>query len=708
MGQKSEPIAEAHRSKEKNKIRTRVSPGKDKINMIIFKISTAIDIENHYDHPLDSYSERTKIRSATSAYNSQKNNTLFFVSEICDGDLEITAITDAVKDFERKKENFITLLSETIGCQVSEVSCREETVKFLNSTMSDASHASFLCHEEREKIEEMFGIKQIENACRRDRIDFDEALIESASKEEIVDEVSKYMFSETLIPEIDRIYTARKRSRVYGNPVQYLVQTSDRDTRKAVYRALIKALYANNRIALKRYFFTDIFGDEDFQISSLKSIYKASRGGCVVIRYTPVGSEENENYVNGNAAVVDKISAVIKEFKNDVLTIFCVPRDAGTAIRDFYQGLSDVSVIEIVEETAGGEKAANYLKMRCKKSSVNPDKKLFAAVEPGKFYTPAELDDIFGNWLNNKLKTVYYPEYKGISTARAAVVKSSPKGSAYEELMSMTGLDEAKRVITDALNYFKAQKLFQEKGFKNDRPSMNMIFTGDPGTAKTTVARLFARIMADNGLLSGGQLIEVGRADLVAKYVGHTAKNVKEKFRRAKGGVLFCDEIYSLVDDRRGSFGDEAISTMVQEMENHRDDVVVILAGYRDKMEHFLETNPGLRSRIAFHVPFANYNVDELLDISKFIAEKKGLTLSDDAMEKLGEIYRRTCSAKDFGNGRFVRNCIEMAKMRLATRLLGMDIDSLTQKQCTTLTKDDIEAPRIGDAERSATIGFTA
>ena len=235
-----------------------------------------------------------------------------------------------------------------------------------------------------------------------------------------------------------------------------------------------------------------------------------------------------------------------------------------------------------------------------------------------------------------------------------------------------------------------------------------MIFTGDPGTAKTTVARLFARIMADNGLLSRGHLVEVGRADLVAKYVGHTAKNVKEKFSLARGGVLFCDEIYSLVDDRRGSFGDEAISTMVQEMENHREDVVVILAGYRDKMEQFLDTNPGLRSRIAFHVPFANYNVDELLEISKFIAQKKGLTLSLDAAEKLGEIYRRTCSAKDFGNGRFVRNCIEKAKMNMATRLMSMDIETLTDKQCTTLTKDDIEAPRIGDAERSKTIGFSA
>ena len=676
--------------------------------MIIFKISSAIEDTNRFDIELDSYSKHTKVRAATSKFNRQNESTLFFVSESVDEGLNITAITDTVKGFEKKKSDFLACLSETIGYKVSEVSCSEETVKYLNSSISEACHSSFLCHEERDKLNDMFGLKQIENACRHDRLEFDEALIEEASKEDVINEVSDFMFSETLIPEIDRIFTARKRSRVYGNPVQYLVQTSDRDTRKTVYRALLKSLYSNKRIALKRYFYTDIFGDQDFQITSLKSIYKASRGGCVVIRYTPVGSEENENYAGGNAAAVDKIAEIIKEFKNDVLTIFCIPNDAGTAKKDFYQELGNVSVVEIVEETAEGEKATAYLQRLCKKSHVNIDKKLTASVEQGKYYTPAELDNMFGDWLNNKLKTVYYPEYKRTRSASNTIAKESPKGSAYEELMSMTGLDEAKRVIIDALNYFKAQKMFREKGFGSDRPSMNMIFTGDPGTAKTTVARLFARIMADNGLLTGGQLIEVGRADLVAKYVGHTAKNVKEKFNKARGGVLFCDEIYSLVDDRRGSFGDEAISTMVQEMENHRDDVVVILAGYRDKMEQFLETNPGLRSRIAFHVPFANYNVDELLDISKFIAEKKGLRISDGAMEKLEEIYKRTCSEKDFGNGRFVRNCIEKAKMHMATRLLGMDVDSLTQKQCTTLIKDDIEAPRIGNAERSATIGFSA
>lgn len=180
------------------------------------------------------------------------------------------------------------------------------------------------------------------------------------------------------------------------------------------------------------------------------------------------------------------------------------------------------------------------------------------------------------------------------------------------------------------------QKLYEEKGVKWDHPAMHMIFSGNPGTAKTTVARLFARIMRENGLLSKGQLVEVSRGDLVGKYVGWTAPTIQAKFKAAIGSVLFIDEAYSLVDDRDGSFGDEAINTIVQEMENHRADVVVIFAGYPDKMEGFLAKNPGLRSRIAFHVPFADYTSGELCEIAQLISQKNGMTLHPRCHGKIG------------------------------------------------------------------------
>ena len=232
-----------------------------------------------------------------------------------------------------------------------------------------------------------------------------------------------------------------------------------------------------------------------------------------------------------------------------------------------------------------------------------------------------------------------------------------------------------------------------------------MIFSGNPGTAKTTVARLFARIMRENGLLSRGQLVEVGRGDLVGKYVGWTAPIVKEKFKAASGGVLFIDEAYSLVDGRDGSYGDEAINTIVQEMENHRADVVVIFAGYPDKMDGFLQKNPGLRSRIAFHIPFADYNSSELCQIADMLSKKNGMTIEKKALDKLEKAFDMAKADHDFGNGRYVRNVFEQAKMNQASRLLEKDFESITADEITTITVDDIILPEDLKSQKRR-IGF--
>ena len=237
---------------------------------------------------------------------------------------------------------------------------------------------------------------------------------------------------------------------------------------------------------------------------------------------------------------------------------------------------------------------------------------------------------------------------------------------------------------------------------------MHMVFTGNPGTAKTTVARLFAQIMKENGLLSVGDLIEVGRADLVGKYVGWTAPTVKAKFAAAKGSVLFIDEAYSLVDDKDGLFGDEAINTIVQEMENHRDDTVVIFAGYPDKMEQFLKKNPGLRSRIAFHIPFEDYKPAELLDIFTLMAKKQKLELAPLVRERLLPIFSLATKQPDFGNGRFVRNLLEKSRMKQASRLVRLDPDTVTMEMVSTLIPEDIDEPQLPQKEERRVLGFCA
>ena len=169
--------------------------------------------------------------------------------------------------------------------------------------------------------------------------------------------------------------------------------------------------------------------------------------------------------------------------------------------------------------------------------------------------------------------------------------------------------------------------------------------------------------------------------------------------------MLFIDEAYSLVDDRNGSYGDEAINTIVQEMENHRADVVVIFAGYPDKMEGFLDKNPGLRSRIAFHVPFADYSSVELCHIADMISKKNGMKIERSALEKLEKAFDVAKNDSDFGNGRYVRNVFEQAKMNQASRLLERDFESITADDITTITADDIVIPETKKGEMRR-IGF--
>ena len=280
-------------------------------------------------------------------------------------------------------------------------------------------------------------------------------------------------------------------------------------------------------------------------------------------------------------------------------------------------------------------------------------------------------------------------------------------GTARKEFDEMVGLASAKNVLNKAIADFKMKKIYMDRGLSKETPSLHMVFSGNPGTAKTTAARLFAEILRDEKILPSGVFVEAGRADLISNHVGGTARLVKKKFRDAQGGVLFIDEAYSLCDDRENSFGDEAISTIVQEMENHRDDVIVIFAGYTDKMQAFLDRNPGMASRIAFNVKFEDYTTDELCDITKLMLSRKQMTLTDEAMEKLRDAYENASKDSSFGNGRFVRKMLEEAEMNLAERVLKFDESELTTELITTVEESDIPLhPEVRNRPERVRIGF--
>ena len=306
-------------------------------------------------------------------------------------------------------------------------------------------------------------------------------------------------------------------------------------------------------------------------------------------------------------------------------------------------------------------------------------------------FRASDIHQISDKLYSDSLKNKIYPAYQKVDYFNISEDEKN-KDDAYHTLQKMIGLTEQKETLEKITASFKVQKMRAEAGLTRCKPSRHMCFTGNPGSAKTTVARLFADILSKEGILETGRFIECGRADLVGKYVGWTANIVQKKFRQAKGGVLFIDEAYSLVEHWAGSYGDEAISTIVQEMENHRDDVIVIFAGYNDKMKAFLDRNEGLLSRIAFHLNFPDYNSQELVDILKLMAENKGYELTDDVLEECRKIFDKACGKENFGNGRFVRNLLEQAEMKQAQRIFkASDGKKIAKEQLIHLSVEDFK-----------------
>lgn len=282
-------------------------------------------------------------------------------------------------------------------------------------------------------------------------------------------------------------------------------------------------------------------------------------------------------------------------------------------------------------------------------------------------------------WLN-KIIALKLPESEEASTpvdsAQESVAKkrtSTKKvcSNAAKELESLIGLTSVKSEITSLTNYIKVQKMREEKGMKITPVSLHCVFTGNPGTGKTTVARIVSEIYKELGLLKKGHLVETDRSGLVAEYVGQTAVKTNKIIDSALDGILFIDEAYSLVDGGNSDYGKEAIATLLKRMEDERDRLVVILAGYTNDMRRFIDSNPGLQSRFNRYIEFPDYSADELYQIFCSNVKKYEYTLADDAQAILKKVFEEAVANKDnhFGNGRFVRNLFEKVVERQANRL---------------------------------------
>lgn len=281
-------------------------------------------------------------------------------------------------------------------------------------------------------------------------------------------------------------------------------------------------------------------------------------------------------------------------------------------------------------------------------------------------------------------------------TAPKQLFESSGVKALLDQLdAELIGLAPVKGRIRDIAALLLIDKLRQEQGLQSQPPSLHMSFTGNPGTGKTTVAMRMAEVLKQLGYVRKGHLVAVTRDDLVGQFIGHTAPKTKEVIKKAMGGVLFIDEAYYLYrPENERDYGQESIEILLQVMENQRDDLVVILAGYKDRMETFFSSNPGMASRIAHHIDFPDYSEAELMQIAQLMLGRLNYSFDDGAVSTFGRYVSLRRSQPHFANARSIRNALDRIRLRHATRLFGSE-QALTREQLCTLEAQDILASRV-------------
>ena len=614
--------------------------------------------------------------------------------------LSLSSSLDAERDIEIKIASLINILG--IKPQYS-IEKEEISIKEFAKSISEGTKNGY--------------ISDPDEICQKNSVgDKRYCMIQKDFNEEMIEEdLGSSLVFHSIEEEKKRIFSPSAPKEFICHPVHYIIASENEDLRLEMRRQLLYSLYKANRLKSRRVSilslnpFQNIFSSRFKESGTIADrLYTRGDGGTVIISCNKEEEEDEEIFNSIDSEELDEIMVKANIHRDNVLTIIELDNEKEKSLNAIRKLADKMNFVILKENLVFDDCAKDYLQLLAKKDGIENIESLLDKVVPGEGYHYSNLTSIYDTWKEGRKKEAF-PAYSSFMSNIHMTSKNKPKGNAYKELHSLIGLDKAKDVVDEAIAYYNMESLLKKRNLKPSSPSRHMVFYGAPGTAKTTVARLFAQIMKDNGVLSKGELIEVGRKDLIGKYVGWTAKQVESVFKMAEGSVLFIDEAYSLVDGHDKLYGQEAINTIVQMMENMRENTIVIFAGYEKEMKEFLCQNPGLRSRIPFHVHFPDYSDSELLEILKLMAENNNYTLTEDAEWKAREIFKVASLKKDFGNGRFVRNLFEKATMKKALRLSGSLIESISDTELMTLSEEDFEMPEEYTRERKTRVmGFSA
>lgn len=613
--------------------------------------------------------------------------------------LSISSSLNSESDIERE----IVSLLQTLGINPKySIEKEEVSVKEFAKSISDGTKQGFI--NDPDDICQKYTVGDKRYCLRQN--DFNEEMIG--------DDLDSSIVFQSIEEEKKRIFSPSAPKEFICHPVHYVIASDNEDLRIEMRRQLLSALYKANRLKSRRVSILSLNPLQNVFSANYKEsgtianrLYNKGEGGTVIISGTKAEEENDDCFTPSDNGELEAIMFNANMHRDNVLTV--IELDDNEESLNEIKELSDkMDFVILKENLVYGQGAKEYLQLLAKKDGINNIESLLDKVVEGEGYHYSNLSSLYKTWKEERKKSAF-PAYSSFMSNLNIENAKKPKGNAYKELQGLIGLENAKRVIDEAIAYFKMESFMAKRNLKISSPSRHMVFYGAPGTAKTTVARLFAQIMKENGVLSKGELVEVGRKDLVGKYVGWTAMQVERVFKIAEGSVLFIDEAYSLVDGRDKLYGQEAINTIVQMMENMRENTIVIFAGYEKEMKEFINQNPGLRSRIPFHVHFPDYSDSELLEILKLVASKNNYSLTEGAECKARDIFKTASLSKDFGNGRFVRNLFEKATMKKALRLSSSLDDFISDTELLTLREEDFEMPEEYSNERKTrVIGFTA